>query len=193
MNTYYTIEEKYLKAVEKVDYGRTPRGLQRLKEIIENDPFYARAHFQLGKIYYYEINDYQTAGYHFKTCMELEPTFPDNYFHYLQLVVFLNMEKPVNIIAEKALNIPGVDSAAIYDQQGLFFEKGKNWAKALTAYQQAFIEVTDKYQKEEIEESLSRVKAKKYSGVKFVNIISQANFMITPVYLKIGVIIIKSV
>lgn len=160
MNTYYTIEEKYLKAVEKVDYGRTPRGLQMLKEIVENEPFYARAHFQLGKIYYYEIKDYQTAGYHFKACMELEPSFPDNYFDYLHLVVFLNMEKLVNIIAEKALNTPGVDSAAIYDQQALFFEKNKKWAKALSAYQKAFIEVTDKYQKEEIEESLNRLKAK---------------------------------
>ena len=85
MNTYYTIEEKYLKAVEEVNFGSTPNGLQLLREIIENDPLYARAHYQLGKIYYYELDDYQTAGYHFKTCMELEPSFPDNYFHYLDL------------------------------------------------------------------------------------------------------------
>jgi tetratricopeptide (TPR) repeat protein len=160
MNTYYTIEEKYLKAVEKVDYGRTPKALQLLKEIIENEPFYARAHFQLGKIYYYEIKEYQTAGFHFKTCMELEPSFPDNYFHYLHLVVFLSMEKQVNIIAEKALIIPGVDATSIYEQLGLFYEKSKDWVKALDAYQKAFIEVTGKDQKEEIEESLARVRVK---------------------------------
>jgi tetratricopeptide (TPR) repeat protein len=160
MDTYYTIEEKYLQAVEEVSYGETPKGLQLLNEIINNEPFYARAHYQLGKIYYYDIRDYQTAGYHFKTCMELEPMFPDNYSHYLDLVVFLNMEKQVGIIAEKALNTPGVNAATIYDLWALFYEKNKCWSKALNAYTNAFIEVTDKEKKENIEESLARINEK---------------------------------
>jgi tetratricopeptide (TPR) repeat protein len=160
MNTYYTIEEKYLKAVEEVNYGSTPSGLQLLKEIIENDPLYARAHYQLGKVYYYELDDYQTAGYHFKTCMELEPSFPDNYFHYLDLVVFLNMEKQVNLVAERALKIPGVNVADIYDLQGLFFEKNKHWAKSLEAYRKAFFEVVYTADKDDIEESIARIKTK---------------------------------
>jgi tetratricopeptide (TPR) repeat protein len=164
MNTYYTIEEKYLKAVEKADYGRTPKALQLLKEIIENEPLYARAHFQLGKIYYYEIQDYQTAGYHFKTCMALEPSFPDNYFHYLNLVVFLNMEKLVNSIVAKALTTPGVNIAGTYDLLGLFYEKNKNWVKSLGAYNRALIEVTCKTEKENTEESIERVKAKMQKG-----------------------------
>ena len=160
MNTYYTIEEKYLQAVEEVNYGESPKGLRLLKEIIDNDPLFARAHFQLGKIYYYELNDYQTAGYHFKTCMKLEPSFPDNYFHYLDLVVFLNMEKYVHAIAAKALTIPGVSTASVYDLLGLFFENNKSWTDALTAYKDAFIAVTDKDEKEGIEESINRVKVK---------------------------------
>jgi len=160
MNTYYTIEEKYLKAVEKVSYGRTPKGLRLLKEIIEDDPLYARAHHQLGKLYYYELDDYQTAGYHFKTCMELEPSYPDNYFHYLDLVVFLNMEKLVSSIAEKAVATPGVTKSEIYDLVGLFEEKNKNWSKALDAYQKAFIEVVNETDKDDIEQSIKRVKLK---------------------------------
>lgn len=160
MDTYYTIEEKYLQAVEELNFGKAPMGLKLLKEIIENDPLYARAHYQLGKMYYYEMDDYQSAGYHFKTCMELEPSFPDNYFHYLDLVVFLNMEKQVLKIANKALTTPGVNAADIYDLLGLFFEKNKDWAKALQAYQTASIEVTEKELKEEIEESIARIKTK---------------------------------
>lgn len=160
METYYTIEEKYLKAVEKIDFGRTAKALALLKEIIENDPLYARAHYQLGKIYYYDLNDYQTAGFHFKTCMELEPSFPDTYFHYLNLVVFLNMGKLVNVVAEKALKTPGVDAADIHEALGLFFEKNKNWEQSLGAYRQALMEVTAKKQKTTIEESIDRVKSK---------------------------------
>ncbi len=67
MDTYYNIEEKYLLAVEELKYGETPKSLQLLNEVIANDPLHARAHFQLGKIYYYDLNDYNTAGFHFKT------------------------------------------------------------------------------------------------------------------------------
>ncbi|MEZ2335528.1 tetratricopeptide repeat protein [Mucilaginibacter sp. RCC_168] len=160
MNTYYTIEEKYLQAIDKISYGKTPKALKLLNEIISNDPLYARAHHQLGMIYYYEIKDYQTAGYHFKTCMELEPSFPDNYTHYLDLLVFLNMEKLVNTISTKALNTQGVDAAGIYDLLGLFYEKNKQWTKALDAYQKAFMEVTENNEKVDIELSLKRVQSK---------------------------------
>lgn len=160
MNTYYTLEEKYLQAVDKYSYGKTTKALRLLTEIIANEPLYARAHYQLGKIYYYEMEDYQTAGYHFKICMEVEPSFPDVYYHYLQLVVFLNMEKLANTIAAKALTVPGVNLASVYKFSGLIAEKNKHWAKAIEAYQRAFIEVTDKKQIESIEESLTRVRSK---------------------------------
>ena len=160
MNTYYTIEEKYLHATDKLDYGKTPKALQLLNEIISNDPFYAKAHYQLGKIYYYDLEDHQTAGYHFKTCMELDPAFPANYFHYLNLVVFLNMEAQVNYIANKALTVPGVNVADIYNLLGLSAEKNKNWEKALIAYNEAFDAVTYKGQREKIEDSIERVNAK---------------------------------
>ena len=110
MDTYYTIEEKYLQAVDELTYGENPKALKLLNEIISNDPLYARAHYQLGKIYYYEIKDYQAAGYHFETCVSLEPSFPDVYYPYMHLVVFLNMEKKVNDVAVKALTTPGVNA-----------------------------------------------------------------------------------
>jgi tetratricopeptide (TPR) repeat protein len=160
MDAYYTVEEKYLRAVDKLSYGKTTKGLKLLNEIISNDPLYARAHHQLGMIYYYEIKDYQTAGYHFKTCMELESSFPDNYTHYLDLLVFLNMEKSVHTVSVKALNTPGADTAGIYDLLGLFYEKNKQWTKALDAYQKAFMEVTENAEKTDIELSLKRVHSK---------------------------------
>ncbi len=161
MDTYYTINEKYLQAIDELSFGETPKALQLLNEIVNNDRLYARAHFQLGKIYYYDLQDYQTAGYHFKTCMELEPTFPGNYFHYLGLVVFLNMEKQVNLIAAKALTIPGVDTAGIHELMGLFEEKNKRWDRSIHAYNLALDEVFGKDQRSSIEDSIERVKTKK--------------------------------
>lgn len=160
MDTYFTIEEKYLQAVDELSYGETPKGLRLLNEIINADPAYARAHYQLGKIYFYDIKDYQAAGYHFQTCAELEPSFPDVYMPYLELLVFLNMERKVNDIASRALTVAGVKTAAVYKQLGLLCEKQKNWNEALQAYRDAFMEVTNKEEKHEIEDNISRVRQK---------------------------------
>lgn len=160
MDTYYTIEEKYLKAVDEVTYGQTPKALNMLNTIIADDALYARAHYQLGKIYFYDIKDYQTAGYHFKTCMELEPAFPDNYLHYLSLVVFLKMDKLVEKVAAKALTTPGVVTSEISGQLGLYAERAKEWQKALTAYTDAFMEATDKTERDDCLKSMKRVKEK---------------------------------
>jgi len=167
MDIYLTIEEKYLQALDELWYGEPPKALQLLNEIIANDPLYARAHYQLGKIYYYEISDYQAAGYHFKTCAELEPQFPDVYFHYLRLLLFLNMEKQFKLVCEKALQVPGVNCAAVYNLTGLFAEKKKEWAKAVDAYRNAMLEATRKDEKDNIQESIERVKEKKRQMKKY--------------------------
>ena len=167
MDTYYTIEEKYLQAVDELSYGENPKALNLLNEIIAKEPFYAKAHFQLGKLYYYELKDYQAAGYHFKTCTELEPLFPDVYCHYLNLIVFLNMGTRVNDVANNALKTPGVDAANIHQLLGLFAEKNKNWADALNFYRTAFMELTCKKQAGDIEDCINRVKLKMQRGQSY--------------------------
>ena len=160
MDTYYTIEEKYLQAVDYLSYGDTPKALNLLNTIIAKDATFARAHHQLGKIYYYDIQDYQTAGYHFKTCVQLDPSFPDNYFHYLSLVVFLKMDKHVAAVSEQCLAIPGVDATSIYELLGLHAEQSKQWSKALEAYRNAYQEATDKTQRDENREAMIRIQQK---------------------------------
>ncbi|RCH55245.1 hypothetical protein DJ568_08650 [Mucilaginibacter hurinus] len=160
MDIYTTIEEKYLRAVDELNYGESPQGLRLLNEIIASDNRYARAHYQLGMIYYYQIKDYQTAGYHYKTCAELEPLFPDVYYHYMHLAVFLNMERLVNHIKAKALTIPGADTSGIYELSGLYLERQKNWESAIAEYRRALIEATDDVKSERIQEAINRAAGK---------------------------------
>lgn len=167
METYYTTDEKYMQAIEEYWYGESAKALQMLNQIIANDATYARAHHFLGKINFENVKDYQTAGYHFKTCMELEPSFPDNYIKYLELVVFLQMDKQVKLVAAAALKVAGVNRATIHQQLGLHAEKSRSFGEALKAYNNAFMEATDKEEMEEIEESIKRVKSKMQSVLKY--------------------------
>ena len=167
MDINLTIEEKYIKAVDTLWYGRNKKALRLLNEIIADDPFYAKAHYQLGRLYYYEMQDYQAAGYHFKTCTELAPDFPDAYYHYLHLLVFLNMGRQVQLVKDKALAVPGVNTASIYNLAALYAEKQKDCDTAREVYRLAQMDVTCKVEKDNIEESIERVKSKKKQQKKY--------------------------
>lgn len=160
MDTYYTIEEKYLQAVAEMNYGEAPLSLKLLNEILAEDPLFVRAHYQIAKLYYYDLHDYQSAGYHFKLCTQTEPMFPNVYFHYISLLVFLGMDKQVAQVAKKALQVPGVDVSAIYNLMGMSAEKKHNFEDALAFYKAGLMSVTGKSRKDEIEENIDRVEFK---------------------------------
>ena len=69
MDILYTVEEKYLQATEELNYGELPKALHLFNEIINADPEYARAYYQLGCFYHYQFKNYQTAGYYYKKCI----------------------------------------------------------------------------------------------------------------------------
>ncbi len=130
MDIYITVEEKYLQAIEELHWGELPKALQYFNEIIALEPDYARAYYQLGNLYQNHFKNYQTAGYYYKNCIELDADFPDVYEPYLNLIITLKMHKLVNQIAEKALMVAGVNEARIYENLGLYEEKMQRFEAA---------------------------------------------------------------
>ncbi|WP_345952507.1 hypothetical protein [Mucilaginibacter sp. PAMB04168] len=167
MDIFYTIDEKYLQAVEEYKYGESPKSLQLLNEIIAADPTYARAFFHLGLIYYYELKDYQQAGYCFKTCNDLDDRFPDLYEHYIRLLAFLNLERALETIKIKALNIPGVDYTVIWEIAGKHAEKNKQFCLARSCYQEAILTAVTTKRVEDLEESIQRLDGKEQRMAAF--------------------------
>ena len=78
----------------------------------------------------------------------------------LIMQTLLQMEKQFEIVRAKAITVPGVNLASIFLLAGLIDERHKNWSAATDNYRRAFLEVTDKLLKEEIEDSLKRVSQK---------------------------------
>lgn len=145
MDILYTVEEKYLQAIEELNYGETPKALHLLRDIITIDETYARAYYSIGVIYHYYLKDYQAAGYYYKTSMSLETQIPDLYEDYLKLLVTLQLHKTIAQVATMALKVPGVNLTAIYETLGLYEEQRQNFVLAKQYYQKAvLIAVVDK-------------------------------------------------
>lgn len=157
MDILYTVDEKYLQAVEELHYGELPKALHFFNEIINTDPDYARAYYQLGSFYYYQFKNYQTAGFYYKKCMELEAGFPDVYEHYLKLLITLKMHKSIQQVAEKALDIPGVCKANIYESLGLYAEENQNLNFAMEQYRLAAMATSCHTEHTLYEEHLKRI------------------------------------
>jgi len=160
MDILYTVEEKYLKAMEEINFGELPKALHILNEIISTDPDYARAYYQLGSLFQYQFKNFQSAGYYYKKCMELEPEFPDVYEHYLKLLVTLKMHKLIQPIAKQALLIPGVCKAHIYESLGMYGEEQQKFAEAKEQYKQAALTTSCQIEHTLFQGHLSRIQVK---------------------------------
>jgi len=147
MDIYTTADEKYLQAIEELNWGELPKALQYFNELVAFDPDYARGYFQLGNLYHYRFKDYKTAGYYYKRCIELDADFPEVYEPYLKLVITLKMHKLAKQIADKALTVSGVCEAQIYENLGLQAEQQQNFIGAASYFKKAelFNAVQDKH------------------------------------------------
>jgi len=160
MDILYTVEEKYLQAMEELNYGETPKALYLLREIIKEDDTYGRAYYSIGVIYHYYLKDYNAAGYYYKTSMVLEMQIPDLYEDYLKLLVILQLHKTIAQVAELALKVPGVNLTAIYETLGLYEEQRQDFALAKQHYQKAaLLAVVDK-EHNLLQDHLKRVSTK---------------------------------
>lgn len=168
MDILYTVDEKYLQAVEELNYGELPKALHYFTEIIDAEPGYARAYYQLGSFYYYQFKNYQLAGYYYKECIALEPAFPDVYEHYLNLLITLKMHNLVHHIAEKALTIPGVCRATIFEILGMYAEEQQNFKIAKEQYRRALLAASGKSEHESLQGHLKRIHDKENASKSIV-------------------------
>ncbi|TKC12121.1 hypothetical protein FA048_00440 [Pedobacter polaris] len=168
MDILYTVEEKYLQAIEELNYGELPKALHLFHEIINAEPDYARAYYQLGCFYHYQFKNYQSAGYYYKRCIELEAEFPDVYEHYLKLLITLKMHKLVSIIAEKALATAGVYQAQIYESLGLYAEEQQKLEEATNHFKKASLTTSSQNEHTLFQDHLKRIGDKQKANQNMV-------------------------
>jgi len=168
MDFLYTIDEKYLQAIEELYYGELPKAMHFFNEIVNADPTYARAYYQLGSCYYYQFKNYQTAGYYYKKCIELEPSFPDVYEHYLKLLIVLKMNKSVEQVAQQALKVHGVRQDLIYENLGLYAEEQQDYSQAKAYFQKASLIAPSTQIHSHLKEHLERITDKQKAKQQMV-------------------------
>lgn len=168
MDILYTVDEKYLQAIEELTYGEIPRALHLLREIINQDESYARAYYSIGVIQHYHLKDFSAAGYYYKTCLSLDTKFPDVYADYLKLLISLQLHKTIQQVVQVAFETPGVDLASIYEMLGAYEEQRLNFLLAKQHYEKAASIAIIDQQHNELQGHLRRVNTKIKAKQKMV-------------------------
>jgi len=160
MDILYTVEEKYLQAMDELHYGETPKAMHLLKELIATDDTYARAYYGLGIIYHYYIKDYKAAGYYYQTAMDLDNAIPDLYEDYIKLLVKLQWHKKIEQVTAKILEVPGINLAKLYETLGVYEEQRLDFVLAKQYYQKAALIAVVEKEHDLLQDHLKRVSGK---------------------------------
>lgn len=114
--------------------GRFEAGIEKLEQILEEDPHFGKAYNHLGWLYETKYKNFDKAEYYYKLALEYAPEYPAIYTNYAILLSTLNKYDELDKLLKKALEVPGVNKATIYNEYGIMFEQLGEFKKAIGYY-----------------------------------------------------------
>jgi tetratricopeptide (TPR) repeat protein len=167
MNIYLSIEEKYLKAAQKRDYGNTVKALRLLEEVLEEEPSHAKAHYELAMIYSEEFGNSQQAERHLELALRFDPLLSWTYLSLLEVLNAQQKHARLLEIGELALKHAEVCNACIGLEIGLSFEKKHEYEEALRHYRFAKRESLCARDTEKAKEAIDRIRNKEIDQLPY--------------------------
>ncbi|TAE78920.1 MAG: hypothetical protein EAY81_11865 [Bacteroidetes bacterium] len=165
---FYSIDEKYLCAADEISCTNFAKAKILLEQILDEEPSYAKAHYQLARIYYHELGEYKKALAHFEMAIGFDPNLSWTYHSYLEFLIAVGKKEQALLLAEKALKIEGTCSACINNNLGLLHEKSAAFKEAIQCYKRALYQATNNCCEDEFTSNLLRVERKLKSSKNYL-------------------------
>ena len=134
MSDQFLLDEKFFEADNIIKDGKIAQALSILTEVVTEMPEHGRAHNHLGWIYETKYNDYTKAETHYKAALAFSPEYPAVYYNYAVLLATLHRHDDLKVILEKAMVLPGINKATIYNEYGIMYEAQSKFNEAIEAY-----------------------------------------------------------
>ncbi|MGL4598448.1 MAG: hypothetical protein ACRCYO_13090 [Bacteroidia bacterium] len=167
MNVYLSIEEKYLKAAQKRDCGKTVKALRLLEEILEEEPSHAKAHYEMAMIQSEEFGNTVVAERHLELAIRFDPQLSWTYMSLLEVLNAQQKHERLLEISELALKHAEVCNACVGLEIGLSFEKKHQYEEALRHYRFAKRESLCVSDTEKSKEAIDRIRNKEIDQLPY--------------------------
>jgi tetratricopeptide (TPR) repeat protein len=136
MGANYKLEELFIQADQDIRDGYLAEAAKKLESIIADDPDFGKAYNHLGYLYETKFKDLKSAENYYQLALEKSPDYPAVYANYSILLSTLRKYDELNTLLQKALEIPGVDKANVYNEYGIMYENLGEYSRAISNYKE---------------------------------------------------------
>ena len=155
------LEEMLDEANLEIKNGKYEDASNILEKIIDIDPNFGKAYNHLGYLYEVKFKEYEKGETLYKLCIEKSPMYPSVYYNYSVLLSTLGKWDELKTLLDKAINIPGIIKATIYNEYAIMHEQQGKLDKAIDYFRKAGMNTLDKGVLDRAKTSIERCKSKK--------------------------------
>ncbi len=137
MSSTLKYDEMFFEADQLIADRKIGQAMQLLYDIINEQPDYGRAHNHLGWIYETKYRDYAKAEEHYRAALAYAPEYPAVYQNYAVLLSTVRKFNDLEKLLEKAMQVPGINLAAIYNEYGIMNEQQGKLDAAIDSFKKA--------------------------------------------------------
>lgn len=129
-----------------------------LEEILVIDPQYGRAYNHLGWFYATQVENMEKAEELFSLAMRYSPDYPAGYVNMGRLYLQMRRFDAAISILNRALEVPGVEFATVYDVLSGVYERKGDYREAYRCLKRALAEASNTPYTDYIRGEMKRVK-----------------------------------
>lgn len=130
-------EDMLFEADELIRNNRISDAVHMLEGIIAQAPDYGKAYNHLGWVYETKLKEFVKAEAMYKQCLAFNPDYPPVYLNLSIVLSSLGKYDELEELLTKALSVPGVEKAGIYNEFGILYELQQDYNRAIDNYKLA--------------------------------------------------------
>ncbi|MDQ2751519.1 MAG: tetratricopeptide repeat protein [Bacteroidota bacterium] len=131
------LDDLFYEADNKIKERNFADAMQTLEAILAEAPEYGKAYNHLAWLYDTKYRNLNKAEENYKMCLLYEPEYAPVYLNYAAVLSTMNKWKELEELLIKALDVPGVDKASIYNEYGIMYELRGNYNEAVKKFKEA--------------------------------------------------------
>lgn len=155
------LEEMLNQANLEIKNGKYEVASDILEKIISLDPNFGKAYNHLAYLYEVKFKEYEKGETLYKLCLEKSPMYPAVYYNYAVLLSTLGKYDELKVLLDKAITIPGITLATMYNEYAIMYEQQGKLDDAIAHYKKCAMNTLDKNVLNRAKESIDRCQLKR--------------------------------
>lgn len=155
------LDDLFYEADAKIKDRNYADAMQTLEAILAEAPDYGKAYNHLAWLYDTKYRNLTKAAEYYEKCLQYEPEYTPVYLNYAAVLSTMNKWKELEALLTKALDVPGVDKASVYNEYGIMNELRGNYDEAVKNYKEAIRNTLVTANIETYQSSVKRCQTKK--------------------------------